>query len=1131
MRLLQLSRLLALLIGVATAFLPLAASAQLRISEFQADNLDTLDDEETRSSDWIEIHNSGTEEVDLQGWSLTDDADNPSKWQFPEGLSLAPDAYLVVFASKKNKHTKQSIFQQSPIKLTHTNFKLALDGEYLALVRPDGETVEHEFAPAYPLQVSNTSYGINAEGEQVYYTEPTPGEANRGGSPSIGPIIEEVTNITGIPNLEEVSDMIISAEITATDAEIAEVTLYYRLMFRSEASTPMRDDGVAPDALAGDGIYTAKFGLTSLFGTLVNPGEMIRWRVEAADAAGLSHRLPLHHDPVDSDQYFGTIVHKDGWETSNLPILHWFVENPRSAETENGTSCSVFYEGEFYDNVQFDIHGQSTRGFPKKAYDIDFNKGHRFKYREDEDRVKDINLLTNWADKSKVRNTVAYGIQAAAGIAAHFAFPIRIEQNGEFHSTADIVEDGDDRYLKRAGLREDGALYKMYNTFDNVGGAEKKSRKWEDDRDLGDFIARLTQGSREERKAFTYDNVNISDMVNFLAIKAIYNNTDFGHKNYYAYRDTGGTDEWTFLPWDVDLSLGRLWTGSETYFRDAMEARNSVTAGSNNRLVSTLYTNPDFEIMFYRRLRTLMDRFYGEPGGAPEDTWFMDKLDELSEAIDPEGVISDADLDYEKWGSWGNNNDMQAGLARIRDEFIPQRREYLYGLSQIPPAQKPDPTVTFDEVVFRAESGNPEEEYLVLKNSTGAALDISDWTISGAIDYTIRPGTVIPDSASIFSPDGGKLYVVRNSKAFRARSQSPKGGEGLLLQGGYRGQLSARGETLILRDREGNVIAEHTYAGAPSLAQASLRITEIMYRPLPAAGDPTYPGNAYEFVELKNIGDSALSLAGVYFSDGIEHAFAGDSVLEPGAYGVLVKNEAAFRSRYGTDIHILGTYIGSLNNGGESIQLRDADDENILSFEYENSWSMQADAEGHSLVIRDDTADFDAWKLPESWTGSQAVMGSPGSADGDEIIDPGGGQGTYTAWGETHFTAEELADPTRSGPAGDVNRDGISNLLAYAMNLDPHALINGSHLPSGIYNTASEVGLRFRRRAGSEDLVYRLEHSTDLQSWSVIEDAIEPDTPVDLGDGAERVTLVLPPGVSGAQAYLRLHIELTPAVE
>lgn len=118
------------------------------ISEFLAVNEGGLADEDGGHPDWIEVHNGGTAAVDLAGWHLTDDALNPSKWTFPS-TNLAAGAYLVVFASEKNRTTAGH-----PL---HTNFKLDAEGEYLALIAPDGLTVATQFAPAYPRQRANVS--------------------------------------------------------------------------------------------------------------------------------------------------------------------------------------------------------------------------------------------------------------------------------------------------------------------------------------------------------------------------------------------------------------------------------------------------------------------------------------------------------------------------------------------------------------------------------------------------------------------------------------------------------------------------------------------------------------------------------------------------------------------------------------------------------------------------------------------------------------------------------------------------------------------------------------------------------------------------------------------------------------
>ena len=92
----------------------------------------------------------GLAAVDLQGWSLTDEATQLRKWQFPS-TNLNVGQYLVAFASNKDRRVSGN-----PL---HTNFRLSASGEYLALVEPDGKTIASEFAPTYPPQAKDTSYG------------------------------------------------------------------------------------------------------------------------------------------------------------------------------------------------------------------------------------------------------------------------------------------------------------------------------------------------------------------------------------------------------------------------------------------------------------------------------------------------------------------------------------------------------------------------------------------------------------------------------------------------------------------------------------------------------------------------------------------------------------------------------------------------------------------------------------------------------------------------------------------------------------------------------------------------------------------------------------------------------------
>lgn len=149
------------------------ARSQPIISELLASNATSLADEDQTFSDWIELHNPDSTAVSLTGWYLTDNAANKTKWQFP-AVSIPAGGYLLVFASNKNR--------RDPGRELHTSFALAAEGEYLALVKPDGATVAFEFAPAYPAQTADISYGsvtsAGGLGTFAYFTTPTPGAPN-----------------------------------------------------------------------------------------------------------------------------------------------------------------------------------------------------------------------------------------------------------------------------------------------------------------------------------------------------------------------------------------------------------------------------------------------------------------------------------------------------------------------------------------------------------------------------------------------------------------------------------------------------------------------------------------------------------------------------------------------------------------------------------------------------------------------------------------------------------------------------------------------------------------------------------------------------------------------------------------
>lgn len=127
--------------------------------------------------DWIELYNAGVNAVDMSGWSLSDDPNTLDKWHFPIGLTLQPDAHLLVLASDRNEMVGNML---------HLNFKLNGEGEYLALFDTSLDPV-CEILPGFPRQSPNYSWGRMGDTDKFGFLDsPTPGSKNVQGDSRLG---------------------------------------------------------------------------------------------------------------------------------------------------------------------------------------------------------------------------------------------------------------------------------------------------------------------------------------------------------------------------------------------------------------------------------------------------------------------------------------------------------------------------------------------------------------------------------------------------------------------------------------------------------------------------------------------------------------------------------------------------------------------------------------------------------------------------------------------------------------------------------------------------------------------------------------------------------------------------------
>ncbi len=142
------------------------------INEFCASNDSNYENPDLPGEfeDWIELYNAGDTAVDLGGFTMTDDVAEPDQWVIPDGTSIPAGGYLMIHADKED----------DTLGGTHASFKLASEGEDIALYQPDGTMVD---ALTYQERSDDRSRGRVADGAASWVTfrGSTPDETNANG--------------------------------------------------------------------------------------------------------------------------------------------------------------------------------------------------------------------------------------------------------------------------------------------------------------------------------------------------------------------------------------------------------------------------------------------------------------------------------------------------------------------------------------------------------------------------------------------------------------------------------------------------------------------------------------------------------------------------------------------------------------------------------------------------------------------------------------------------------------------------------------------------------------------------------------------------------------------------------------
>ena len=235
---------------------------------------------------------------------------------------------------------------------------------------------------------------------------------------------------------------------------------------------------------------------------------------------------------------------------------------------------------------------------------------------------------------------------------------------------------------------------------------------------------------------------------------------------------------------------------------------------------------------------------------------------------------------------------------------------------------------------------------------------------------------------------------------------------------------------------------------SPSIASATVVLSEIMYHPLPVS--ETDDSELGEYLELYNSGTDTVRLGGYHFDRGITFVFPANATLPAKSYLLLVKSLEGFPEQANQRATYSG-YTGSLSNSGETLRLKDALDQTVFSVRYGSTgdWPAAPDGTGHSLVYLDTTGDPNAAR---NWGASRSRNGTPG---GPELMDSSaksmtrnliakGSIGRYfkgtkepsggnTSWTQPDF---DLNNEWLSGPSGYGYSNNASELAPISTRLN-----------------------------------------------------------------------------------------------
>lgn len=348
----------------------------------------------------------------------------------------------------------------------------------------------------------------------------------------------------------------------------------------------------------------------------------------------------------------------------------------------------ITVEGEAY-VTEVRLHGGSSRDFKKHSFRFDL--GPTLALSDTSDHIV---LRSEWNDKTMLRNFLSQEVfRNASWVPAPNTEIIHFRINRRYYGVMWHAERIDGDFLRRRGLNNDtgamyesdppaecwnpgGGLYPLNSlaTYQCVYDQKKGDVEY---KDLIELIEETLQLPDSEFIDVIDQVVNVDEYLVYMAVMAVIQNLDHVKKNFYLYRDPYGKDKrWMVFPWDLELTLGHLWTEEndvldETIFADKplvpercpWPGKIGDTAFCN-QLMTRIYLIPKYQHRFEEFVDFIIENSFTEK-------LIGDRIDSVICRATPD-ILADS-------MKRASNNEYLDRVEEIR-QFVRQRRAFIQSL-------------------------------------------------------------------------------------------------------------------------------------------------------------------------------------------------------------------------------------------------------------------------------------------------------------------------------------------------------------------------------------------------------------------------------------------------------------------